>query len=579
VSSAESSLTELTAGGVRWQCLPDCQDRLFGPQGLRLDEWLRDGAAQIVKHGPHRTVYRVVLPGLNFHLKHYRLTDLRSWLRQLVRPAKARMEFQRALAVAKRHVPTIIPLAHGEQCTHSGPSESYLITHSLNNAESLSHFIEKTLQAMQPGRRSRMAQRLAIALGGFVARLHEAGIIHNDLHAANVMVRVEDDDEPHLYLIDLHDVHLRPPLSWRASRANLVLLNRWFALRASRTDRYRFWRAYCMARGSVIDKHLFGRTRTIDLTVGHRPPATNLACDVEARTWLSNLRFWRHRDPRCLFNNRYYHRFRRNGMAGYAVRDLDSVTLDKLLPDPDAPFSQPGVKILKNSRSSTVMEIDVIVGGQLRQAIYKRLRVTAWTDPWAGLFRWQPAMRSWIVGHGVRERCLPSPRPLAVFHRRRFGLEYEGYLLTEKIPAAGDLHDFLRSLNALPPPTRMQTLRNRIDEIARLVCEFHRRQLSHRDLKASNVLLTSDAAWFIDLVGVRVYRRLRRSRRVQNLARLNASFCHDAQLTRADKLRFLRVYLQWGLHGQVGWKDWWQEIAAATEAKVRRNQRNGRPLT
>ena len=79
-------------------------------------------------------------------------------------------------------------------------------------------------------------------------------------------------------------------------------------------------------------------------------------------------------------------------------------------------------------------------------------------------------------------------------------------------------------------------------------------------------------------MGVRRHRKLRRARRLQNLARLHASFlCHPA-LTRTDKLRFLRVYLQLGLLGRERWKGWWRAIAKATQAKVDRNVRSGRPL-
>ena len=84
--------------------------------------------------------------------------------------------------------------------------------------------------------------------------------------------------------------------------------------------------------------------------------------------------------------------------------------------------------------------------------------------------------------------------------------------------------------------------------------------------------------WLIDLVGVRRHRWLSRRRKVQNLARLHASFISDPVLGRTDKLRFLRIYLAWGLHGRAGWKSWWQEIDRATRAKVIRNARHGRPL-
>ncbi len=214
-------------------------------------------------------------------------------------------------------------------------------------------------------------------------------------------------------------------------------------------------------------------------------------------------------------------------------------------------------------------EWQLAVGGASRPVIYKRFRVTEWSDPWAALVRRPAALRSWVYGHGLRERCLPTARPLAVLFRRRNGLLTEGYLLTEKIPDALDLHAFLHLLHGLPAAEARSRLRRLVEQVARVVRELHRRRLGHRDLKAANLLVSGGQVWLIDLVGVACYRRLSRRRRVQNLARLNASF---------HRLRFLRVYLQWGLLGRGTWKRWWRAVAAATEVKVARNARNGRPL-
>src|SRR6202007_822118 len=98
-------------------------------QGLRLEEWLRTGRASVVKHGEHRAVYRVVLPGLDFYVKHAKGAGTRNWLRGWVRASKARREYDRACAVAARGIPTAVPLALGESATNAG--DSFLITHSL----------------------------------------------------------------------------------------------------------------------------------------------------------------------------------------------------------------------------------------------------------------------------------------------------------------------------------------------------------------------------------------------------------------------------------------------------------------
>src|SRR5262245_31402522 len=245
---SSSALVDFQTGDIRWRVTPDCRDRLLIPYGFRLQEWLQTGEAVTVKHSPHRTVYRVQLPGLSFYLKQNRVSDLRIWIRQLVRPSKAAMEFERARAVANCGIPTAMPLGLGERSGGQGPSDSFLITRCLEDTEPLSTFIEQTLSAFESTRQTIVRQQLARELGKFIAQIHQSGVLHNDLHAGNILVRLEPDDRPQLFLIDLHAVKIGRSLRWAASRANLVVLSHWFMIHAGRTDRFRFWRSYLKAR-------------------------------------------------------------------------------------------------------------------------------------------------------------------------------------------------------------------------------------------------------------------------------------------------------------------------------------------
>jgi tRNA A-37 threonylcarbamoyl transferase component Bud32 len=589
--------SNVDAAGIRWWVAPQVRQALIGPDGLRLDEWLKSGQACIVKQGPHRIVYRVDLGHEVVYVKHNLVRDPRAWLRQMVRPSKARMEHDRAVAIAARDLPTVEPLAVGERRGLLGAGDSYLVTRSLDDTETLNSFLARKLVPLEPLRRARVRQRLARALGRLLARMHDAGIRHDDLHAANILVRLGADDEPCLFLIDLHAVHIGKPLAPAASLDNLVIFTRWFVPRVSRADRLRFWRTYFEARGwGVWPK-------------GTRGPRGHFALARELEQWAmaSTLAFWKHRDPRALANNRYFRHESAGDVKGHAVTDLDSAAVARLMADPDAPFRQAGVKLLKDSRSSTVIEFDLATVTGVHRVIFKRFRVTSWSDPWTSLLRRPAALRSWQFGHGFRERCLPTARPLLVLHRVRHALKHEGYLLTEKIENTLDLHTFVAQLAQLPASEQRTLLRWRIAAVARAVRLMHRCRLSHRDLKASNVLVTRDRqqpdspyqplppgppraslpsllpvpaspVWFIDLAGVSLYARLSRSRRVQNLARLNASFHQSRALTQTDRLRFLRVYLLWNLCGTRCWKRWWRAIAAATNKKAARNARNSRVL-
>jgi len=586
----QTSILDLTSGAQHWQLSPGWNEGLpgidpgvlLGAHGLKLPEWLAAGLAQVVKQGPHRTVYRVTLPGLDCHVKYYPEADVRARLRRLGRPNKARRELERSLAVAARGVATLAPLALGE--TIEGPPASWLITRTLPEAQPLGAFLEHHLSYFPTALR----RELARSLGRLVAHMHDGGVAHQDLHPDNILLVLHEDDEtPRLYLIDLDAVQLGPPLDWPASRDNLVVLNRWFAMRAWPQDRLRFWLAYQQARGQRL------------------PPVqrnAGVVRDLEERTLESNLAFWRQHDGRCTSRNRYFRELKSGNFAGHAAVDVDPEALDRLLADPDEPFRRTDLVVHKDSNRSTVVELELPCAGQLRRLIYKRFNVTRWSDPLAALFRVTPALRSYQLGHSLRWRGLPTPRPLAVWHRQRCGLKQEGYLLTEQLPQSCDLATYLDTLAALPGPERRRRLRRLIDQVARLLADLHERQLSHRDLKASNLLVSPQTwsichpdrtpmeevngvgqgsnpqVWFIDLVGVSRCGRLGFRRRVRDLMRLSASFHNHIALTRSDRLRFLRAYLAWGLHGRQGWKKWWWQLDQATRSKVRQNQRRGRPL-
>src|ERR1700682_2981825 len=128
-----SQVVELNSGSVKWHIDPeflrgdghDVAAGLFRSGGPSIEEWVQSGVATVVKHGPHQTVHHVVLPGLDFYLKQYRVANTRAWLRSLVRPAKAVLEFERTRMIAERGLPTLVPLAAGESAAAGQSRSSY----------------------------------------------------------------------------------------------------------------------------------------------------------------------------------------------------------------------------------------------------------------------------------------------------------------------------------------------------------------------------------------------------------------------------------------------------------------------
>jgi tRNA A-37 threonylcarbamoyl transferase component Bud32 len=525
----------VVSGDVRWQVRPDWRPHLFGPHGLLLEHWRRTGQAVTIKHGPHRTVYRVTLPGRSFYVKQFRLHNRRAWLRELLRPSKARMEHERACILAGRGVPTVVPLAVGEPRRRRWPGESFLITQALEGTEPLDRFLDQTLPRLGARRAARVRQRLAAALGELAARTHAAGITHLDFHERNVLVQLGPGDRPRLFLIDVHNLHAGRPLRWRARRANLVMLNRWFVTHVSRADRLRFWRAYC--------RHWPDRPAT---------PAffAEAARDLEGRTWAWNLKFHRKRDRRCLAANRYYQQLRQGGIRGHVVADLGAAALAGLLADPGAPFRQAG--------GTGTVAAELTVGGRVRHCQLTRFAGAA-----------AAGLAAWLHGHGLRERAFCVPRPLAGWRHGR-GRSAEHFLLTEDVRGAASLDAWLAGLAPLDPHRRSALVRPLLERLARTVRQLHQHHLAHGGLDGKAILVggwpTASAPrpactlWLTRLCKVACRRRVSRALRIRDLARLHASLADSPALTRSDRLRFLQVYLQWGLAGRGGWKTWWRAI-------------------
>jgi tRNA A-37 threonylcarbamoyl transferase component Bud32 len=550
-----------SSGDWQWQVRPEWKELLLEPQravpgggrrlaasGLRLQQWQGEGRLFLLKQAPHRTLFRLELERGTLFVKHYPVGDWRAWLRQRLRPSKARSEAEAACRLRELGIPTAEPVAVGE--TRTG--ESCLITLGLADAVSLRQALEDTSSpAVPPGERHRLTRELA----ELVARMHEAGIGHGDWHAGNILLARRPDGGTGLYLIDLFAVCFGA--CRRASRpwGELIALNRWFVQRVSRADRLRFWKHYLAARPSL-----------------HCTPAQmrKMARDLERRTWASCLRYWRERDRRCLRHGSKVRRLRSEDGVGYCVADLPEAVLTTLLADPDCPFCD-AAAVVKQSPSGAVAVVQHPAGPTLA---WKRFTPTRWLEGWLAWLRPPPGLRSWINAHRLRECGLPTPGPLLVWQRWRGGRLLQEYLLTPWVPQARTLAQHWHST-----PT-LAARRQLVERVARLIREMHRRGLSHRDLKAANILVDAEGrVHLIDLVGIHRPGWLGWRRKVQNLARLHVSFCHDPSFRLADRLRFLRVYLEWGLHGRQGWKRWWRAIAEATRAKLAQNRRRQRPLS
>lgn len=410
------------------------------------------------------------------------------------------------------------------------PGESAIITRAVPDAVPLDRYLESRERSWP----ARDRRRMAVALGRFLRQLADAGVAHPDPHPGNFLVTPDANGEPRFTLLDLHAVRIGPPLSESELMAMLVPFNRWFQLRTSRSDRRRF---------------LHG--------VG-----CGDARRLEVETLISNRGFWQRRFDRYSRSNREYRRIHGNGLHGMAMAHVPDGVIQSLLENPDAPFAH--ARPIKTSKSSTVIRVKFDGFGE---CILKRIPVRSWLDPFKNILRPSSLWRSWMNGHSLHDRGLPTPRPLLLLHRRRFGSETEGYLLTQFIPDSLPLADWV-----LANPGRERLLRV-AERLGRVIRSMHERGVTHRDLKASNILIDrQDHPWLIDLVGVSTSLEIGVRLRTRDLGRLAASFVSQPRITNSVRHRFLQIY------DAGGWKSWWVRIRKRVRQKVELNRRKGRVL-
>ncbi len=89
--------------------------RSSGPAACGSTSGARRDGSRPSKSGPHRIVYRVDLPEGAVYVKHYLVPDYRAMFRQWFRRGKGRNEGKRSSCLDAIGVPTITPIALGEQ--------------------------------------------------------------------------------------------------------------------------------------------------------------------------------------------------------------------------------------------------------------------------------------------------------------------------------------------------------------------------------------------------------------------------------------------------------------------------------
>jgi len=193
------------------------------PDSHSLRNWLetlprrfREGEGQLLYSGRNE-VRLFTVDGRELVVKRFRRHD---WLKRIVytffRTNKARRSFENAVQLIERGFTTPRPAAYVEERCGGLITQVYYVS-----AYTSAQPIEQPLVEQEP-----FDAPLATAYAHYVARLHEAGVLHRDLNRTNVLYTQGADGSYAFELIDINRMRFYAdgPVPTAACMENLTLL-------------------------------------------------------------------------------------------------------------------------------------------------------------------------------------------------------------------------------------------------------------------------------------------------------------------------------------------------------------------
>lgn len=524
-TTTEDNYISLETGPIRWLAR-----REYGALPGRLMHLIEEGGLDPAKSSAVRRVF--FLPASHdfppLVLKEYRITGLGALLRAWCLGSSARREWNALRRLEENGIAVPLPLAMGAPAKLAPGSSTYLALIQVEDSCTL----EEILLEQKPSPLPRKA--LASSLGRAIRKMHDAGVLHHDLHAANLLA----DASGAVYIMDLHGAGLHPSLSKRRRTIDLVSLAGAFLIHGNRTDRLRFYKAYAH---DMDDKGAF------------KSNARRL--EQAARDRLSV--FLEKFDFRSLRSGRGFQPIHVHELTGIGERtDRAQAVAQWLGPYPLDTLAEAG-SLIHGTKDSSVHAPE-IHGERYIIKAYEKPGISGNAHR---LFQGSKGKRAWFNYHRLFFRGIGIPKPVLFLEEPPYAPTGRSYIVTEYHPDSVTLDRFLASADT---QAKIEVgLR-----LAKAVARLHTLFLRNRDMKAQNILVTpTREIAFIDPDGVATMRDPSLYVMAKDLMRVNASFDKRSNISLTDRVRFLKAYARRMRLDRSLFRELWREILHLTWTK------------
>lgn len=297
-----------------------------------------------------------------------------------------------------------------------------------------------------------------------LATQHVLGIVQRDLHLKNFFVTRKK-----IYTLDAGSVVSFMGILPREESINHLAL--FFAQLGVGTDELqnRLFKIYAKSRGWLLKKADFKL--------------------LQSATAKWNKKRWDRFKKKIQRNSSaFVYKKRWNELCVYDQQYM-SEEFKKFLANPDTFFHN--TQLLKDGRSSTVAKIRI----DNQFFVLKRYNIKNFWHRLRRMFRPTRAARCWRLAQQFQLFGIPTAKPVAFIEKRFLGLRGKSYFLMEYIegPHIGDY---------LTNPDNKEHFVAVAKRVLVLLNNLGKLSLSHGDLKMTNILISKERPFLIDLDGV-----------------------------------------------------------------------------
>ncbi len=332
--------------------------------------------------------------------------------------------------------------------------EIYFILYELlKNAADLKPVWENTNESQQP--------KLLKQLTRTVAEHHKQGLIQQDLHLNNFLIANNQ-----FYTLDGADITEIDCNNKQLAFNNLALLFAQFYPSNDHNIEVAL-QDYCKLRNWPFSQSILSQIKSNTLEIREKRKLDRLAKTKRSCSLFFYQQTW--------------------GQQTICARKYRTAEMQAFLDSPDSYIKK--TDLLKDGNTCTVaiVTIDNI------KMVVKRYNIKNWQHAFGRAFRCSRAVSSWVNGHLLQFYGIPTPEPVAVIEKRWGPLRKEAYFVTKLISGeTGDI--YFNSDNHT-----LDDKRSMAESTVKLLKSIHELNISHGDLKITNIMVSNSQPVIIDL--------------------------------------------------------------------------------